>query len=101
MNKKVHSMLGFATKSGDLCTGEEMCKRGIISKKVSLLFIANDMSVRTSEKVKELCNANGIRFIDEYLKDELSDAIGKKDKVLIGITNKKFSREIISIMDNQ
>jgi ribosomal protein L7Ae-like RNA K-turn-binding protein len=99
MSVKFLSMLGFAKNAGEVTVGEEICRKGIMSKKVSLLLIASDMSEKTSNKMKELCNSVSVRYIDGFSKDELSRAIGKNDKVFVGITSKKFSRELISIYD--
>lgn len=99
MYGKIKTMLGFASKSGNICSGEELCRKGIISGKVSLLFMASDMSERTGENMKSLADQHGVKYIDVFTKDELSNAIGKSSKVLVGVTNKKFSREMAAIYE--
>ena len=97
MNPKIATMLGFAMRSRNIDTGEVLCKRGIQTHKISLLFIASDISEETGLRMKALCDEMQVRYIDTYNRDELSQAIGKENRTLVGITSKKFSREILTL----
>jgi ribosomal protein L7Ae-like RNA K-turn-binding protein len=99
IDPKIRTMIGFAIKSGNIDIGEELCKKGLFKGRISLLFIASDMSPSNSSDMKEMCDKFKVRYIDEYTKDELSEVVGKENKVLVGVTSKKFSREIISIYE--
>lgn len=97
----VLSLLGFARKSGSLVPGETLCEQGIKSKKVSLLIIAGDINTSTRDKMVRLCESEGVAYRVISDKDSLSNAIGKDNYGLFGVTNKKFSRALISKIDAQ
>ncbi len=99
MLNKFYNMLGFAMKSGNLVTGAHTCELNIPTKKISLLIIAQDASDNTKEKFKLLANSNNCKYIIFDTKENLSKAIGKYNRNVYGITNKKFSREIIKIYE--
>lgn len=95
----VLSLLGFARKAGDLVPGETLCEQGVKSKKVSLLIIAEDLNESTKSKMVKLCESEGVTYRIFSNKESLSHAIGKVGYGLFGVTNKKFSRALISKID--
>lgn len=98
-SSKMFTLMGFAMRSGNIVSGEEMCRKGIMTGKVTLMLVASDISAKTGEKIRELCDSLNIKHIDVYTKKQISDAIGKEDKTLVGLTNKKFSREIWNLYE--
>lgn len=99
MNPKIATMLGFAMRAGNIDVGEVMCKKGLQTGKISLLLIASDISQETGERMRSLCKEVEVKYIDTYGRTELSEVIGKGNKTLIGVTSKKFSREIITLFE--
>ncbi len=95
----VLSLIGFARKAGQLVPGETLCEQGVKSKKISLLIIAEDMNESTIKKMVKLCESEGVAYRIFSNKESLSRAIGKDDYGLFGVTNKKFSRALISKID--
>lgn len=95
----VLSLLGFARKAGHLVPGETLCEQGVKSKKISLLIIAVDMNESTKNKMVRLCESEGVTYRVFSNKDSLSNAIGKDNYGLFGVTNKKFSRALIEKID--
>lgn len=95
----VLSLIGFARKAGQLVPGETLCEQGVKSKKISLLIIAEDMNESTIKKMVKLCESEGVTYRIFSNKETLSRAIGKDDYGLFGVTNKKFSRALISKID--
>jgi Ribosomal protein HS6-type (S12/L30/L7a) len=95
----VLSLLGFARKAGQLVPGETLCEQGIKSKKISLLIIAEDLNESTKTKMVRLCESEGVAYRVLSNKLSLSAAIGKDNYGLFGVTNKKFSRALISKID--
>ncbi len=95
----VLSLLGFARKAGHLVPGETLCEQGIKSKKISLLIIAEDMNESTKNKMVRMCESEGVTYRVFSNKESLSNAIGKANYGLFGVTNKKFSRALIEKID--
>ncbi len=95
----VLSLLGFARKAGHLVPGETLCEQGVKSKKISLLIIAEDMNESTKNKMVRICESEGVTYRVFSNKESLSNAIGKANYGLFGVTNKKFSRALIEKID--
>ncbi|OJV64651.1 MAG: hypothetical protein BGO41_13695 [Clostridiales bacterium 38-18] len=95
----VLSLLGFARKAGQLVPGETLCEQGIKRKKISLLIIATDLNESTKSKIITLCESEGVAYRVISDKTTLSNAIGKDNYGLFGVTNKKFSRALIEKID--
>ena len=89
MNEKTRTLLGFASKSGNLVSGENTCRAH--QKSIKLVILSEDCTKETAEYYKrqyqEKCFQTGSRF-------ELGIAIGKSPRTVIGITNKQFAKSI-------
>ena len=91
---KVLGMIGLATKAGKVSFGREQVIEGIARKKVSLVILAQDSSNRTKQEIQELCLQHHVTCVEYETIENLSNAIGKGNKAILGITSKRFSREI-------
>ena len=56
------------------------------------MIIATDTSEKSKENVKYVCTNNEVDVIEFSTIEELSLAIGKKNRAIIGIKDKNFSR---------
>ena len=65
--------------------------------KIYLAIIAEDSSKRTKEKFEKLCETYNIPIIIKGNIEELSKAIGKSNKAIIGIKDLNLSKEIQKI----
>lgn len=99
MQSKLLTMLGFAQKSGNLYSGENTVELYLPKRKISLIIITTDASENTKKKFVELADRYKIQYIIFSTAEELSQAIGKYNRVILGVSNKKFSREIKRIHD--
>jgi len=99
MKDKIFTMLGFAQKSGNLVTGENTVEIYLKKGKVSLLIISEDASENTKKKFTNMCNSLGIQCVIFGTREELSISIGKFNRPVLGIVNKKFSRRIKELID--
>ena len=68
-------------------------------KKVKLIIVAKDSSQRTIDNFKEKCTENNIDFYIFGKKDDLSKAIGKLNKTVIGVKDKNLAGAIKKILD--
>lgn len=97
--QKLSGMLGLATRAGKIIFGTDSTKEGIMKKKVKLIIIAEDASERTKTKFIELAKINNIPAYIIMNIENLSKAIGKKNKAVVGLIDFNFSKAIIEIID--
>lgn len=100
LNNKFFTMLGFAQKSGNTITGDDLVEAALTKRAISLIIISNDASDATKEKYTKLCENLNVKIIIDFSREDLSGAMGKFNRTLIGIKNKKFSRELYSIYED-
>ena len=98
INNKVYGLLGLTSKAGKLAFGTDSCLEMISKHKLKLVIVAEDSSERTINNFKEKCKQNNIDFYIFGKKDDLSKAIGKVNKVVIGIKDKNLAGAIIEIL---
>ena len=91
-NTKVLRLIGLAMRAGKVKFGSDSCMEAIIQNKIKVLLVAKDASERTKTNFKRLCHDKNIPIYD------LSHAIGKQNKVIIGVCDDNFSKEIIKIL---
>ena len=68
---------------------------GIKKKKIKFVIVAVNASEKTKKNIRYVCTNNGINVIELSTIEELSHIIGKRNKAVIGITDKNFSDGII------
>ena len=98
-NERICGLLGLATRAGKIVFGTEACKSEIEKNKVKLLIIAEDASERTKMNFKEICNSENIPILEILETEVLSKSIGKDNKVVVGIKDVNFSKEILKIIN--
>ncbi len=93
MNKRIYSMLGLCMRAGMLAYGADMCEEKMKYGKVSMLIIANDASDNTKNRFKKLADKK-IVYREFGTIDEISHAIGKENKAIVGILDVNFCKKI-------
>lgn len=99
INKKIGGLLGLAMRAGKIVFGTEACLQDIEKNKVKLILIANDAAARTKMKFNNMGIDKSIPIKECLTIEEMSKAIGKDNKAVIGIKDVNFSNEIIKIID--
>ena len=94
VDKSILGLIGLATRAGGIAFGADSVENEIKQKKVKLVILAEDASNRTKEKFKELSTKNNVPLIVISTIQELSNAIGKNNKAIIGIKNENLAKEI-------
>lgn len=93
-NNKVYGLLGLTAKAGKIVFGTEACEEAIEKKKVKLIIIAEDSAERTINNFKQKCEKNKIECYIFGKKEELSKAIGKVNKTVLGVKDKNLAEAI-------
>ena len=99
VNNKVYGLLGLTTKAGKIIFGTESCLDMINKKKAKLIIVAEDSAERTIKNFKEKCEENCVDFFVFGKKEEISRAIGKPNKTVIGIKDKNLAMAIKQILN--
>ena len=89
MNKVLNN-LGLCLKAGKLCHGADSVIEGIRTKMVKYVFLANDAAINTKKKITDKAKFYSVEVNEEYTSLELSTAIGKSGRMVIGITDENF-----------
>lgn len=95
--KTILSLLGLASRARKVLTGDTLLK-SIKQKKVEIVLIANDASDNTKKKFMDKCHYYHIPYYLFSNVDHLSIAIGKDNRVCVGICDKGFAMKIKSII---
>ena len=95
VDKNILGLIGLATRAGGIAFGADSVESEIKQKKVKLIILAEDASDRTKDKYKELGEKYNIPVVVVFNIEELSKAIGKNNKAIIGIKNESLANEIL------
>ena len=101
INKKILGLVGLAARARKVSFGADSVELQIKKRKVKLIIVAEDSSTRTKEKFIKLSEQFNIpiKIMGEI--DELSKAIGKSNKAIIGIEDINLASEIQKINDTK
>lgn len=91
---KICGLIGLAMRAGKISFGTDACLEQIEKKKIKFLFLAMDASDRTKKVFREKCKEAQISIYEGFTIENLSQAIGKQNKAVIGIKDINFAKEI-------
>ena len=87
---KILSNLGLCNRAGGVVSGEEIVCEYVASGKVKYIFLANDASNNAKKKILNKAKYYNVEVCENFSSQELSIAIGKFNRMVIGITNENF-----------
>lgn len=90
---KVYNLLGLASRARKLSSGDLLIST-IRSRKASIVIIGSDASDNTIKKITDKCKFYDVEYIVYGTTDELSKAIGKINRVAVGVLDSGFSKKI-------
>ena len=93
-NKKILGLLGLASRARKITFGTDSTLQDIKKNKVKLVIVAEDASDRTKNKFIEATSNLSIPIIIFESIDNLSKAIGKDNKAIIGVKESNIATEI-------
>ena len=91
MENKLQQSLGLAQRAGKCVSGEELIFQ-IEKRKIHLVLIATNASERTKNDMMKKCERFNVPYIESLTKEDLSNGIGKFNRVAVGITDVGFSK---------
>ena len=99
INKKILGLIGFAARARKISYGTDSVKMQLSKGNVKLLILSEEASDRTKKYFMKLSEEYNIPKIIGGNNEELSKAIGKSNKAVIGVHDKELSNEIKKIND--
>ncbi|WP_017727353.1 YlxQ family RNA-binding protein [Halalkalibacterium ligniniphilum] len=93
------SLLGLAARARQLVTGEELVIKEVRKRGLALVLLSSDASEQTKKKVLDKCGYYNIpvRIVaDRYA---LGQAIGKPERVVIGVKDVGFGKKLTAMID--
>ncbi len=99
ISNKILGLLGLSARARKIAFGADSVEEQIKKRKIYLAIIAEDSSKRTKEKFEKLCETYNIPIIIKGNIEELSKAIGKNNKAIIGVEDINIAKGIIKIND--
>ena len=97
-NKKILSLLGLATRSRNLVSGEFMTERSVKDGTAKLVIVALDASDNTKKEFSDMCSyyKTPIAFIGT--KQELGKSMGKEMRASLSITDQGFADSVNKLL---
>lgn len=97
-NKKVLSLLGLATRSRNVVSGEFMTEKSVKSGTAKLVIVADDASDNTKKEFRDMCTFYKVPCYFFGTKEELGKSMGKDIRASLSITDDGFAGSIIKLL---
>ena len=94
INKKILGLVGLSARARKISFGADSVELQSKKGKVKLIIVAQDSSTSTKDKFIEISEKYKIPIIILGTIEELSKAIGKNNKAIIGVEDINLSNEI-------
>ena len=91
------SLLGLAMRANKVITGEDFCVDGIRKNEIKYVFLASDAGVNTTKKITDKTTYYKVPLCTDFTSKELSTAIGKNNRMVVGIKDIGFAKKIKEI----
>lgn len=96
-NSKILGLIGLAARARKVSFGADSVELETQKNKVYLLILAQDSSSRTKEKFQKISEKYNVPIITTQTIEDLSKAIGKSNKAILGIKDINLASEIQKI----
>ncbi len=99
MNNKILSLLGLATRSGNLVSGEFMTEKAVKERKAFLVVVSSEASGNTKKKFTNMCSFYEVPLYFYGTMESLGHSIGKEFRASIAVTDEGFAKNIINKLE--
>ncbi|MDW4318566.1 ribosomal L7Ae/L30e/S12e/Gadd45 family protein [Staphylococcus saprophyticus] len=97
--EQIVNFLGLAMRAGKVKTGESVILNDLKKNNLKLVIIATDASDNTIKVIQNKCESYHISLRIFGTRAELGQALGKAERVNIGITDQGFAKKLLSMID--
>ena len=100
MNKnKIFSLLGLATRSRNVVSGEFMTEKAVKSYDACLVIVGEDASDNTKKMFQNMCDFYQVPIFYYGTKEELGHAMGKEMRASLAITDAGFAKSLTKLLE--
>lgn len=96
---KVLQLIGLAMKANKIVAGTNQVLEALPSHRVKIVFLGKDASENNFDKISRKCYFYHIPLSMKFTCEELSHAIGKPGRKIIGITDENFYQAIMNELE--
>ena len=96
---QILNFLGLAMRAGKVKTGESVIVNEIKKGNLKLVIVANDASDNTAKLITDKCKSYKVPFRKFGNRNEFGIALGKGERVNVGITVPGFAKKLLSMID--
>ncbi len=97
-NKKIFSLLGLATRSRNVVSGEFMTEKSVKEGTAKLVIVAEDASDNTKKEFGDMCSYRKVPYAVMGTKEELGKSMGKEMRASLSITDQGFAEAVIKLL---
>lgn len=98
---RILSLLGLATRSRNLVSGEFMTEKEVKAGNAKLVLVAEDASDNTREMFKNMCSFYSVPIYCYSTKEELGRAMGKAMRASLAVLDTGFADAIIEHLEKE
>ena len=92
---KIFSLLGLATRSRNVVSGEFMTEKAVKSYSAELVIVGEDASDNTKKKFINKCDFYGIPYVVYGTQNIIGHMIGKGDRTCLAIVDEGFGKQFV------
>ena len=97
--KKIYSLLGLATKSRNIVSGEFMTEKAIKEGKAHLVIVGVDSSDNTKKMFTNMCEFYEVPIYFYGKKEDLGHAMGKELRSSVAVTDPGFAKSLRKLLN--
>lgn len=99
-NKRILSLLGLATRSRNVVSGEFMTEKSVKEGSAKLVIVADDASDNTKKEFSDMCSFYNVPIFMLSSKEELGRSMGKEMRASLSVTDDGFAKSIMKLITN-
>ncbi|MDD6202561.1 MAG: ribosomal L7Ae/L30e/S12e/Gadd45 family protein [Lachnospiraceae bacterium] len=96
---KIYSLLGLATRSRNVVSGEFMTEKAVKGGSAFLVIVGADASDNTKKQFHNMCEFYHVPIYCFGTKEELGHAMGKEMRASLAVTDAGFSKSLIKLLE--
>lgn len=93
------SFLGLANRARKCISGEELVIKEIQRKNAKLVLLSLDASDNTAKRIQDKCKFYEIDLRNVPNRQELGNAIGKEQRVVVAVNDHGFAAKLKQMLD--
>lgn len=95
---KILSLLGLATRSRNVVSGEFMTEKAVKSHEAMLVIVSEEASDNTKKKFRNMCEFHHVPFYIWGASEQLGHAMGKEFRMSVAVLDEGFAGTIIKLL---